>query len=173
MRIAHRFCAHKKATKTWVIFMKTNTLKSFDSKDTALWARISVIPFMVSFVGKEDRTLRRALSEEAEGILAWLVEGAGQYLRSGLQEPECAQLYNPSYKNENDVVCRFLKDRCVMDDYEKVSRLALIKALQDYCKTHGVPILSPKEIDHKMTALRFQKKRFNDGNRWLGIRLSS
>ena len=54
---------------------------SANSKPTALdesdgfWSRIHLIPFMVSFMGREDMTLKDCLKLEFAGILARAVRG--------------------------------------------------------------------------------------------------
>ena len=46
-----------------------------------------VVPFDVSFLGREDKTLReRILRNEKEGVLRWLVDGWNDYMRHGLND---------------------------------------------------------------------------------------
>lgn len=59
--------------------MLTNHLPSVDPRAQAVWARMRVVPFDVSFEGREDLTLEIDLEAQLEAILAWAVEGLRQY----------------------------------------------------------------------------------------------
>lgn len=55
--------------------------------DDAIWSRVRLIPFDVSFKGREDLDLADKLEAELPGILNWAIQGCLDWQRSGLQPP--------------------------------------------------------------------------------------
>jgi len=66
----------KPNAKLWV---RTNNFPALDPDSEAIWSRVRLHEFAVSFLGREDRTLSERLRAEAEGILVRLVRCAGEY----------------------------------------------------------------------------------------------
>src|ERR1035438_4193529 len=60
---------------TWKIWLATNYKPVVRGTDPAIWSRIRLLPFDVSFEGREDKTLKTALLAELPGIVNWAVEG--------------------------------------------------------------------------------------------------
>ena len=67
------------------IWLATNHKPEIQDTHTEVWSRRRLIPFTVSFEGRENRRLNDVLLEEKQlsGILRWAVEGCKEYL-----EPE-------------------------------------------------------------------------------------
>jgi putative DNA primase/helicase len=74
--------------KLWIT---TNRSPLVDPTDGACWARLHILPFDVSWADSPDTTLKEALYEEREGILAWAVEGCLKWQELGLQPPACVR----------------------------------------------------------------------------------
>lgn len=72
------------------------------------WRRVRVVPFDVSFKGREDRALPQTLRREAKGILAWLVRASLEWAANGLGEPVVVQDATASYRSKEDTLGRFL-----------------------------------------------------------------
>jgi putative DNA primase/helicase len=66
---------------TWKIWLATNHKPEIRGTDDGIWSRPKLIPFTVSFEGREDRGLKDALlnPQELSGILRWAVEGCREY----------------------------------------------------------------------------------------------
>ena len=58
-----------------------NSRPQLRSTDSAIRSRIKIVPFKVSFRGREDKDLPRRLREEMGFVLQWLIVGT----RSGWQ----------------------------------------------------------------------------------------
>lgn len=56
----------------------------------ALKARIKIVPFKASFIGREDPELPSKLQAEAGFVLSWLIEGHRKWLAAGRRLPKCA-----------------------------------------------------------------------------------
>ncbi len=81
---------------THTLFLLTNHKPHIASDNYALWQRVHLIPFTLSFVdepiAKNERQTGSELSvklkAEASGILAWLVRGCLEWQKMGLKPPE-------------------------------------------------------------------------------------
>jgi putative DNA primase/helicase len=60
------------------------------SADEAVRARLKIVPFKHSFVGKEDLDLPAKLKANQGFVLQWMIEGHQQWLDAGKKLPHCA-----------------------------------------------------------------------------------
>jgi putative DNA primase/helicase len=85
----------------------------------AFWSRVLLLPFVVSFAGREDTTLRPKLTQDPThqaAILAWIVRGAVRYLSNGLgKRPEAVIEATKAYRDDQDVLSQFLEQACALD----------------------------------------------------------
>lgn len=110
---------------THKLWLATNHRPAIDRLDPAIRARLHLIPFDMRWnrpglperdpaLPDGDKDLGRSLLAEAEGILAWLVQGAVAYYRDGLDPaPEVTRL-TIEYLKSQDPVGRWLDtmERC-------------------------------------------------------------
>src|SRR5262249_29436106 len=88
--------------KLWLISNHKPTIKG---TDFAIWRRIKLIPFEVTFPPeKQDHGLQEKLRQELPGILAWAVSGCIEWQMNGLQEPEEVKGATDDYRVEMDTV---------------------------------------------------------------------
>jgi putative DNA primase/helicase len=93
-----------------------------DEQSLAIWSRLKLVPFATTFYKPNELppgTDRRYLADpgmperllaEAEGILAWMVEGCLDWRRNGLVVPEEVEQATGEYRNESDIVALFLAE---------------------------------------------------------------
>lgn len=101
------------------VFMCTNNLPIIRGTDYGIWRRIFVIPFVHTFKDEEkDPDMPRKLQEEMPSILGWCIQGYRKYCDNGarLIMPDCIKEVISVYKEDMDVVSRFLAKCCVTDD---------------------------------------------------------
>ncbi|GAF95960.1 unnamed protein product, partial [marine sediment metagenome] len=72
-RMREDFWTMKPTHKLWVAGNAKPVVK--EATD-GIWRRMKLVPFTVSFEGREDTQLERELRKELAGILTWAVEGA-------------------------------------------------------------------------------------------------
>jgi len=118
--------------KLWLV---TNHRPRVDGSDDAIWARLRLIPFEVSFEGREDKTIGDQLAAEAEGILAWAVRGCLEWRRDGLGLPAKVAAATAEYRQDEDVLGAFLDERCTMDG--SITAADFRSAFEDFCKSVG------------------------------------
>lgn len=101
-------------TETHKLFMDTNRKPTItDPDDKATFNRLKPIPFTVTIPKEKiDRDLPQKLLDEAEGILAWAVEGAQLWHRYGLGNPPAVEAANAQWRAESDRMEAFIAERC-------------------------------------------------------------
>ncbi len=158
---------------TWKIWLASNYKPTIRGTDPAIWSRIRLIPFDVSFEGREDRTLKAALLDELPGVLAWAVEGCLHWQAEGLPSPDSVMKATGDYRSESDQVGRFIDDRCVVG--ERVSALGrnLYAAYKTWVEQTGErDSLTETAFGKRLTdGHHFEKKHTDRGNLYFGIGL--
>lgn len=125
-------------------YMLTNDLPAVDADSEAAWARIRVVPFTESFIGKEDPTLDGRISAEIDAVLVWAVEGLREYQRIGLAAPDAVNNADSSYRQENDPVSAFVTDECIVSPAASVKAAALFEAYTEWARTNGEAQITAK-----------------------------
>lgn len=156
----------------------SNYLPRLPDDDPAVWARVVAVPWDV-VIPKEDQDpgLPKKLQGEAPAILAWMVEGLRDYqARGGLDAPAAVQAKTDAYREEQNVVVRFLEEMCD-DDVDKQADMTphaqLFEGFKDWCQREGVyraQRLSGKDFVAALGRLGYVGKHTNRGNVY-GIKL--
>ncbi len=161
---------------THKIFLAANHKPEIRGTDVAIWSRIHLIPFNVSFKGREDRGLPEKLSAERAGILAWLVRGCIEWqLPAGLDPPAEVLAATQKYREEMDVLGDFLAECCVTG---KPNCQAKASAIYDeYTKWHkrtvGGDAVTATMFGLRLGEKGFTRKRDSSGVWWKGIGLQT
>lgn len=163
-------------------FMLTNDLPTVDPRATAVWARMRVVPFEVSFEGREDPRLEEDLEAALEAILAWAVTGLAQYQTHGrLIAPAKVKATTDDYRASNDDLARFIADECVIGPEARVAAADFAAAYTSWQLANRAEPLTPHAITKRMKSLiedqpdaygQLSQKRPGGVTSWLGIRLA-
>jgi len=96
--------------KLWLF---VNHKPEIDDDTVATWRRVRLIPFTQTFIKeKADNRLGEKLRAEAQGILAWLVQGCLEWQKRGLAPvPECIRQATGEYRKQTDPIMSFLEVR--------------------------------------------------------------
>lgn len=79
-RMAQDYFTFKRTSKLVIL---GNSKPQLRSTDIAIRARLRIIPFTQSYVGREDRGLADRLQADAPGILQWLLDGHAAWMAGG------------------------------------------------------------------------------------------
>lgn len=89
-----------------------NNKPGFSGVDHAIKRRIMLLPFLRIF-DKPDLDLPERLKAEADGIMAWLIEGCMKWRERGLSDiPRAVRDATDDYLTEEDRLGRWLAERC-------------------------------------------------------------
>lgn len=145
--------------------------------DDGMRRRLRLVPFAVSFVGREDRTLLPALFSEAPGILRRLVEGCLTWQKSGLPEVNAVRAATDAYVRDEDTLGQFFDGECVFGVEAKVTRKDLRARYVQWCEERDERPVAAKVFTQALrdrdTCVIDHKVRGPDGPRdgWHGVRL--
>ena len=109
-----KFCDSFVFTPRSKILIRGNVKPNVKGTDEGIWRRFHLIPFEVP-IPKEQVVLdfkEQLWANELPGILAWAVEGCLAWQKQGLQPPNVVAKAVKDYREESDLVGRFIND-CV------------------------------------------------------------
>lgn len=149
------------------LFLLTNNKPHAAAYDFALWERMILIPFRLSFVNREPRAdnerradlyVRDKLKNETAGILAWLVRGFILWQETGLDPPAIIKDATQEYKREEDLLQDFIDDYCYLDPDSVIGASILHDAFQEwFLKNVSKKGLSQKKFGRLMLKAGFNK----------------
>lgn len=138
--------------------------------DDAIWSRVRLIPFEVSFRGREDLELGGKLEAELSGILNWAIEGCLDWQRNGLQPPAKIQAATDEYREEMDVFGPFIRECCVIHRNVEVRANDLWNAYKAWCMENSQREQNQTKFGKYLSSKGFIVERSN-GIKRIGIAL--
>ncbi|WGS18966.1 MULTISPECIES: phage/plasmid primase, P4 family [unclassified Bradyrhizobium] len=154
--------------KHWFV---TNYLPEADAEDYGLWRRLIPIPFKIVIPDEEtDPLLLDKLRAEAPGILRWLVEGAQDWLKSGIVPPASIRDARQSYRQDVDVLGAFLTEECKQADELQVGASELFQHFRFWTRSQGHPDWSMRKFKENLLRKHFRQRKTNKGQVWHGLR---
>jgi putative DNA primase/helicase len=132
---------------THTLFMISNHKLRVEVGDYAIWQRVHLIPFKLSFVDdptnpyerKRDTDLmRRLINIEDIGILTWAVRGCMEWQEYGLIPPKTIRDTTKEYEDEEDIVSIFLKEETETGGEEWIKMIDLYQRYQWWAASRGL-----------------------------------
>lgn len=114
-----------------------NDMPRVRDQSIGFWRRVRVIPFPVSFVGREDKTLADRLLAEAPGILSWAVQGCLRWQSQGLPMAPAMARATSDYREQEDQVGRFISWRSEQGYQDEDEAPVLYRAYVAWCQEQG------------------------------------
>jgi putative DNA primase/helicase len=151
----------------------TNHLPKVPADDPALWARLLVIPFEQSFLGREDRGLEDRLCGDLEAVLAWAVRGWSDYQGGGLQIPAGVSTATSEYRTSADALAQFLEDRCILNPHLHVGSGELWAAWERWSHANGTEPGTNRSFKATLEPHGFTSVRTKVGVRVCGLGLAA
>lgn len=156
---------------TWHIHVAYNRAPRLTGTDDGIRRRLRVVPWAASFKDRPDLTIKERLIGEAErpGILAWCLEGLRRRLAVGrLESPAAVMVATDEYLDDEDLVGRFIADRCVEGaryETEIRSALAAFRAwmLEDGTPRHVIDGYTVNVLGRELARRGFPKRRPDSG----------
>lgn len=106
--------------------MLTNHTPTVRGQEHAMWRRLLLVRYDRIFGTQEDLDAGRAqglrdnllperLATESSGILNWLVNGAVEWRKQGLNPPASVKQASERYRKEQDRVAQFIAEKCTLE----------------------------------------------------------
>jgi len=109
-----------------------------DEQDKSISRRLHYIRYQADFSKDPDKTLKKLLQSEAEGILAWLVEGAISYYQDSLKPTKAMVAAVEDLFADSDPLYGFI-DACIeLCPGERLESGGIFQAFKDHCSTQFV-----------------------------------
>lgn len=148
------------------------------SLDKAMRSRLKVVPFNVSFAGREDATLPEKLWNEAGFVLHWLMAGHRIWINQGRILGDCKAIRDEvdDYFSMQLTVENWIDENCfiIKDDdrpkYQWHKTSELYGNFSDWCKDGGAGVPSINRFGEKLRSLGYRRITSN-GKRYVGISL--
>jgi putative DNA primase/helicase len=159
--------------ETHKLWMDTNAKPMIRAADDqATFNRLHPIPFIVTIPPEEiDKSLPRKLLAEAEGILAWAVEGAKRWWRDGLGKPPEVAAANADWRAENDQLGRFIEECCVVAESFSGKARQLYECYRTWAEGAGENAISETLFGRRLKDRGFAKEHRRYGTVYAGIAL--
>jgi putative DNA primase/helicase len=151
---------------THTIWLVTNDKPEIAETKNAIWDRVKCIPFETYFrdpakageaprgapkrVLDKDPDLYRKVAEELPGVLAWAVRGCLEWQREGLNEPAAVAAATADYRDDMDVLARFLDDRCEVAPQLSEEATKLYVAYKGWCELTGERAESQRRFGERL-----------------------
>ncbi len=120
------------------IIINGNQLPRFLDVSGALFRRLLLINFEISFAGREDRTLPGRIKQELPGIFNWALEGWVDLRQTGhFIEPASSRDVLAEAEGVFSPMSTFLNECCVIDANSQIAIDAVWSAWQRWCKNAG------------------------------------
>lgn len=157
------------------VWLATNHRPRISDPGDAIWDRVHLIPFAVTFpVGERVPRveLDERLDQDAEAVLAWLVQGAAAYHRDGVGTvPPSVAIATDAYRESEDVVGLFLEDATEQSVTSSTPSRVLYQAYRSWCEQHGEQPQRERDFGPRVESKGYEKKRTSAGVAWLNLAL--
>lgn len=156
--------------------MLTNHKPIIRGQDEGIWRRVILVPYLARFGSIEEVIAGRAthqrdtsilehLKGELEGVLAWLVRGAVEWYRDGLNAPDAVLAASKDYQTEQDRVNQFVAEVCEITGPDEGAPLVgefggLYPLYVEWCKEGGFHPMSKNRLVQELERVvpHFEKR---------------
>lgn len=161
------------------IWMPTNHRPVVRGTDEGIWGRHLLVDDWV-FIPEAERDKElaaRIKASELPGVLNWIVAGAVEWSRQGLNPPASVLAATEAYREESDLMGAFLDEECEVGEAEECSKSLLYGAYVDWCREGGLKPLTKiafgrmlkKHPGSDITESRIGKAKVHT---WVGVSVS-
>ncbi len=163
------------------VWLATNHKPIVQGTDYAAWRRVRLIPFTVKI--PEDQRLdpaevKRALRDERDGILRWLMDGLRMYKKRGSLDPapKAVMEATEEYKREMDAFSLWLDDCCVLEPNAIATVRAMRESYEGWCDNEGRTWLGSRNFNEQLRERGLaQEGLWVAGTKakcWVGVKLN-
>ena len=159
---------------THKLLLAANHKPEIRGTDHAIWRRIHLVPFTVTIpLGERDEALPAKLLAEGAGILQWALRGCLDWQQDGLRVPDTVRAATEGYRQEQDILARFLESATIRDPQAWVTAAALYGAYLAWCKKENEAAITQTAFGRRMGEYGYASDKGSKGARvWRGLRLT-
>ncbi len=149
---------HEEQVPTFKIWVGVNDKPQIRDTSQAMWERVFPIPFEAYFPrGKADPDMLEKLQLELPGILHWAIEGCLAWQQQGLNPPESVKAATAEYREESDVISRFVEDECSVGESQSAGATMLYDHYVGWCRSSGQRSMSQTAFGRRLRERGYKK----------------
>ena len=157
----------------FTLFLQSNHRPIITGTDHGIWRRVRFIPWEYTF--PESEINRNWAEEEFEaegsGILSWMVRGCLEYRKRGLAEPEVVKAAIQSYRENEDVLGRWIKEECsVGPEVGEAPAAGLYAVYRNWCQSTGEQAVKDRDFRAELIKRGIPWKKTKKCNVYQGIK---
>jgi putative DNA primase/helicase len=156
---------------TFIAVMVSNPLPHVDEADSALWDRLVLVPFDVH-IPKSERVkdlVEVIVREEAEAVLAWLVEGA-LASQSGPDVPDACVRRTAAWRRAVGTIEKFKDEDCEVIVNHRASLSELHQRYQYWARCRQFHPAGIESFRHRLNELGVQVVDCDEGEIVVGLK---
>lgn len=162
--------------RTWIVFLVTNYKPAIKGTDEGTWRRIRLVPWEeVLPLNKRmpQEEIVDLLLTERDGILQWIVDGLKDWKEEHHWVADEVLLATEKYREEEDVLREFLKERCEFKNRYSVGVGELYSEYINWCQENGEEAKSKTEVGKLLRKRGLHQKRHGKERerKWVGIKI--
>ena len=156
------------------IWLATNHRPVIRGQDLAIWRRMRLVPFNVTFPPeRQDKELLRKLREELPGILNWALAGCKDWLANGLSMPAAVKAATDAYRTDMDSLREFLDEYVEGNSAAETPAKILYAAYKSYCEETSERAVSRNAFGMQLTERGYLSRHSRGGTVWENVQLRS
>jgi putative DNA primase/helicase len=159
------------------IWLAVNHRPRASADDQAFWRRVKAVPFNRTFSEAEaDKTLKKRLRDELQGVLTWVVEGAVAWYQDGLGTCKAVEESTQEYLAENDHFTRWLSECCIHGEGKIATTKALMDSYTQWVQDNDIAKfewLNPTAFGNKLGNMGYAKDATKKKRLGIGLLASS
>ena len=155
------------------LMVLANDAPRLSAVDEAIRRRLVLLPFTRTPLNP-DETLKAKLHDEGPEILAWMIEGAREYMTDGLGPiPKTSKAASDEYLEGEDVFGQYLEDTCELSPSLRMSNARLRSSFETWANEQGIKAWSIKAIVKELRKRGFEIYRTGSERGVEGLDLSN
>jgi putative DNA primase/helicase len=151
--------------KSW---LTTNHRPIVKSGDEGTWRRIVMIEFLKT-IAKKDRVVdfrETRLTPELPGILNWALRGLKAYRANGLVLPDEVTVATDDYREDMDIIGRWLKERCAEQDDIVTASSVLYDNFAEWSREELGWLLGKSAFGRKLAERGYKRSKIAGDRGW-------
>ncbi len=156
---------------THTIWLSTNHRPTVRGGGEAFWDRVRPIPFDQRIPPEDVQTdIKERLLKELPGITRWVLQGAANYQRHGLQTPPEITAATRQYRDDTDWFGGFITAHCTISDTAQASAAELLATYNTWAASNNERLCNPTSFGNQLRDRGFQRISTSTGHAaWRGI----
>jgi putative DNA primase/helicase len=158
------------------LWIAVNELPQFDPNDSGIQRRLVCVPItnVIAPERRQANLLQKLTAPNGAGAAAmrWAVDGAEQYLRSGLEMPPVVRDFTAELLLRKDPVGRFIDAMCFQRQDASISTSDFFQEQKRWGEAQAIAMpQTASQVGKILRKKGFASQHTRTGNRWVGIGL--